>query len=52
LIRELFRLIDESTDDVFQAASQLPDTYNYRVIGTDTALKAGEAIKELFSASC
>ncbi|MCW4001559.1 MAG: M28 family metallopeptidase [Candidatus Bathyarchaeota archaeon] len=51
-MRDLFRLTDESTDEVFETASRLLDRFTCRITGTDAALKAGEAIKELFSGSC
>jgi hypothetical protein len=51
-MRDLFRLTDESTDEVFETASRLLDRFTCRITGTSAALRAGETIKELFSGSC
>src|SRR5665648_255389 len=47
-----FQHTDESTNEVIQIASRLLNKYTYRITGSDVALKAGDAIKEMFSVSC
>ena len=51
-MKQHFRYTNESTNELFQIASQLLNKYTYRITGTDVALKAGEAIKEMFDISC
>lgn len=51
-MKQRFQYTDENTKEVIQIASQLLNKYTYRITGTDVALKAGEAIKEMFSISC
>jgi len=51
-MKQHFRYSDESTNEVLQIASQLLKKYTYRITGTDVALKAGEAIKEMLDISC
>jgi|WetSurMetagenome_2_1015567.scaffolds.fasta_scaffold132634_1 aminopeptidase YwaD len=51
-MKQHFRYTDESTNELFQIASQLLNKYTYRITGTEVALKAGEAIKEMFDISC